>query len=132
MTPGITALGLDHTSLLGNSISEIAWHKAGILKAGVTTYLDPGQPVTALEVVQDRAREREAVEDWITTADQFHVMRDGPFHTTFILAGLWGGNNYHNFVKALVVRDRLFNVRLDQVKFYDQNKLRKLVWPVIR
>jgi len=57
---GITSLGLDHTSLLGNSISEIAWHKAGILKCGVTTYVDPGQPESALRVIQDRAREREA------------------------------------------------------------------------
>ena len=24
---GITALGLDHTNILGNYISEIAWHK---------------------------------------------------------------------------------------------------------
>lgn len=32
---GITALGLDHVNVLGNTISEIAWHKSGIIK--VTT-----------------------------------------------------------------------------------------------
>lgn len=28
----ITSLGLDHTSILGNTINEIAWQKAGIIK----------------------------------------------------------------------------------------------------
>jgi len=54
---GITALGLDHTSLLGNSIKDIAWHKAGIMKPGVTTYVDPHQKETALEVIKQRSLE---------------------------------------------------------------------------
>ena len=29
---GVTSLGLDHISLLGNTLSEIAWSKAGIFK----------------------------------------------------------------------------------------------------
>ncbi len=29
---GITALGLDHVSILGNTIDQIAWHKSGIIK----------------------------------------------------------------------------------------------------
>lgn len=29
---GITALGIDHVSVLGNTLSDIAWHKAGIFK----------------------------------------------------------------------------------------------------
>lgn len=29
---GISSLGLDQVELLGNTITEIAWHKAGILK----------------------------------------------------------------------------------------------------
>lgn len=29
---GITALGLDHVSVLGNTLESIAWHKAGIIK----------------------------------------------------------------------------------------------------
>lgn len=29
---GITSLGLDHCALLGSTIGEIAWHKAGIMK----------------------------------------------------------------------------------------------------
>ena len=29
---GVTSLGYDHTSLLGKTLKEIAWHKAGIFK----------------------------------------------------------------------------------------------------
>ena len=54
---GITALGHDHTSLLGSTIAEIAWHKAGILKEGVTAYVEPKQPPDALRVVAERAEE---------------------------------------------------------------------------
>ena len=53
----MTSLGLDHTSLLGNSISEIAWHKAGIMKRGVTCYVDPHQKAEALEVMTRRGEE---------------------------------------------------------------------------
>jgi folylpolyglutamate synthase len=42
---GITSVGLDHVNILGHSVEEIAWHKAGIFK--------PGSP--AFTVVQDEA-----------------------------------------------------------------------------
>ena len=37
-------------------------------------------------------------------------MRDGPFHTSTILAGLWGGNNYLDMEKAVEIRKRLLDV----------------------
>ena len=33
---GVTALGIDHTSLLGDTIEEITWHKAGIFKVSLS------------------------------------------------------------------------------------------------
>lgn len=52
---GISSLGLDHTSLLGDTVEEIAWQKGGIFKRGVPafTVLQPDGP---LAVLQDRAR----------------------------------------------------------------------------
>jgi dihydrofolate synthase/folylpolyglutamate synthase len=52
----ITSVGLDHTVTLGSTISEIAWHKAGIIKPGapvVSAVTDPvaRQPILA-EVAQ--------------------------------------------------------------------------------
>ncbi|KAL8748612.1 MAG: hypothetical protein Q9199_008134, partial [Rusavskia elegans] len=54
---GITSLGIDHVQLLGNTIEEIAWHKAGIMKVGVPAYTVPQLPA-AQEVLERRAVER--------------------------------------------------------------------------
>ncbi len=52
----ITALGFDHTSILGNTIGEIAWHKAGIMKPGVPCFSAP-QKDEALLVLEKRKLE---------------------------------------------------------------------------
>ena len=54
---GITSLGIDHVAMLGDTIEEIAWHKAGIMKKGAPSFTAP-QPQGALKVLQDRAAER--------------------------------------------------------------------------
>ncbi|MFC7364699.1 MULTISPECIES: bifunctional folylpolyglutamate synthase/dihydrofolate synthase [Bhargavaea] len=52
----ITSIALDHTGFLGNSIKEIAWHKAGILKRGVPGII--GQlPEEGLDEVKRCAQE---------------------------------------------------------------------------
>lgn len=55
---GITSLGMDHTSLLGNSIGEIAWQKAGIMKPGSIAFTAPQKSSTALQVLKERAQNR--------------------------------------------------------------------------
>lgn len=53
---GISALGLDHTSILGNTIEEIAQAKAGIMKPQCQAYTVT-QPPAAMEVLNKVARE---------------------------------------------------------------------------
>ncbi|KAF6037837.1 FPGS [Bugula neritina] len=53
---GITSLGIDHTSLLGNTIEEISWQKAGIMKYMCPTVSVP-QPGAALHVLHECAQE---------------------------------------------------------------------------
>ncbi len=55
----ITPLALEHTIILGNTIEEIAFEKAGIIKEGVPV-VTAAQPVAALEVLQRIADERHA------------------------------------------------------------------------
>jgi dihydrofolate synthase/folylpolyglutamate synthase len=50
----ITNVGLEHTEILGNTIEEIAWEKAGIIKRGVPCVTGIRQR-TALGVVRRRA-----------------------------------------------------------------------------
>ncbi|XP_004713349.1 folylpolyglutamate synthase, mitochondrial [Echinops telfairi] len=53
---GISSLGIDHTSLLGDTVEKIAWQKGGIFKHGVPafTVLQPDGP---LAVLKDRAQQ---------------------------------------------------------------------------
>lgn len=55
---GITSLGIDHTALLGNTLSSIAWQKAGILKPTAVGYTVAGHAPEALEVIGQRSIER--------------------------------------------------------------------------
>lgn len=57
-TVGITSLGIDHTSLLGSTIEDIAWQKAGIMKPGSIAFTVDQQPAAALEVLRQRASEK--------------------------------------------------------------------------
>lgn len=56
LSTGITSLGLDHVPLLGTTLGEVAWNKAGIYKTGVPA-LSVEQPDEAMKVVRGRAVE---------------------------------------------------------------------------
>lgn len=56
----ITSLSYDHVNLLGNTLAEIAFEKAGIIKPGVPVVLSP-QEVEALRVVEQVAQERNSI-----------------------------------------------------------------------
>ena len=50
----VTALGIDHVGMLGDTIEQIAWHKAGIFKRGALAFTVP-QPEAAMRVLRERA-----------------------------------------------------------------------------
>lgn len=52
----ITRLGIDHVGMLGDTLGEIAWNKAGIMRPGVPCFTVP-QPEDAMKVLQERAAE---------------------------------------------------------------------------
>lgn len=53
----VTSLGIDHTAMLGSTLPEIAWHKAGIFKAGSVAFTAP-QKEEAIKVLRERAAEK--------------------------------------------------------------------------
>ncbi|XP_008823389.1 folylpolyglutamate synthase, mitochondrial isoform X2 [Nannospalax galili] len=53
---GVSSLGIDHTSLLGDTMEKIAWQKGGIFKPGVPAFTVP-QPDGPLAVLRDRAQQ---------------------------------------------------------------------------
>lgn len=56
----VTSLGIDHTVMLGSTLPEIAWHKAGIFKEGSVAFTAP-QKEEAMAVLQQRAAEKSTV-----------------------------------------------------------------------
>lgn len=54
-TVGITSLGLEHVKLLGGTLEEIAWQKAGIVKEGADVFT-VRQPEGCLEVIANECR----------------------------------------------------------------------------
>ncbi|KAF2705023.1 FolC bifunctional protein [Pleomassaria siparia CBS 279.74] len=56
----VTSLGIDHTAMLGSTLSEIAWNKAGIFKSGVVAFTAP-QKDEAMIVLKQRATEKGAL-----------------------------------------------------------------------
>lgn len=58
MVCGIASLGLDHVQILGNTIEQIAWQKAGIFKRDVPAVTVPQVP-EAMRVLNERAVEKQ-------------------------------------------------------------------------
>jgi dihydrofolate synthase/folylpolyglutamate synthase len=56
----VARIGLDHTQLLGDTVEQIAFEKAGIFKAGVPAVVHASQPPGALEALRAEALRRGA------------------------------------------------------------------------
>lgn len=54
----ITAIGVDHTAYLGDTVLEIAAQKCGIIKTGCVVVSYPSQPPGVPELIQETAREK--------------------------------------------------------------------------
>ena len=77
----ITKLGLDHTAELGDTLAQIAYEKAGIVKPGGWVVLD-GRNTEVLEQLQQLCRER-TCSTAITRPDQLTVSRQDITGSTF-------------------------------------------------
>jgi folylpolyglutamate synthase len=70
----ITTLDFDHIRLLGSTLPEIAWHKAGIAKEH-SVLLSVPQPPEALDVIRQRCADKkvmklELLEIWRGKSDR--------------------------------------------------------------
>uniref|UniRef100_A0AAY5K5K9 Folylpolyglutamate synthase n=1 Tax=Esox lucius TaxID=8010 RepID=A0AAY5K5K9_ESOLU len=80
---GISSLEIDHMSILGDSIEEIAWQKAGIFKPGVPGFT-VRQPAGPMTVIKDRAKEK-GCPLWVCPDLEQYETGAGPVHLS--LAG---------------------------------------------
>jgi len=75
-------------------------------------------------------REKAAVDEWLSSDNDFHIMRDHPFHKTEILGGMWGVRN--GLLKGMTDMITKYDKgHYDNRYQVDQNFLREVVYPTV-
>jgi hypothetical protein len=72
-------------------------------------------------------REKIAVDEWISSGKDFHIMRDHPYHGTAIMGGMWGCRG--GIFRGL--EDTIENFKANTNKGQDQLFLSKIIYPLI-
>lgn len=90
----ITKLGIDHSGMLGETIEEIAWHKAGIMKQGVRAFTTQ-QVHAAQAILAARAREKDVALEVVN--------RNSALETGNVKLGIEGDFQKDNASLALAV-----------------------------
>lgn len=76
-------------------------------------------------------REKAAVDAWLASDMDFHIMRDHPYHAIEILGGMWGVRN--GLLKGIKDMIADYDTReYDNKHQVDQNFLKEVVWPLVR
>lgn len=113
----ITPISYEHTAILGNTLSEIATEKAGIIKPNVPAVLSP-QNDQALSTIEKIARERHAPLTEISPDLRFHTERgecrilpitESMESQTFIFERSSAGKSSLECKTSLVGRHQLMN-----------------------
>jgi len=111
----ITNIGYDHMRFLGNSLSEIATEKAGIIKPGVPVVIGETQEEIK-QLFIDKAHEKNA---GLSFADQmyslnhlendhvFEILKDGKIHYQKFHFPLMGSYQLKNLLTAVAAIDEL-------------------------
>lgn len=74
---GISSLGLDHTTLLGDNLESIAYQKSGIFRPGTPAFTVQ-QPNDAMSVLQSRAREKNCTLSTVSSIDSYPWTKSVP------------------------------------------------------
>ncbi len=133
--PALTAIsriGLDHHQFLGDTLPEIAFEKAGILKPGVAAVVGP-QPRAAAAVVAERARRIGAPlhrhgSEWRVEAEgDAMVYRGGGRRLDLPAPGLAGKHQVENAGLALACLETLDGFAVDEAAI--RRGLAGVRWP---
>lgn len=110
----ITRLDFEHTAILGETMTEIAGNKAGIVKPGIPV-VSADQPPDGLRVIEQRAAELDspllvANRDWFTTGTDESFSVTGPtWHNTNLHSSLAGQHQVQNAALAIAAVHMLEN-----------------------
>ncbi|KAJ7765018.1 Mur ligase [Mycena maculata] len=121
---GITALGIDHVKVLGETLKEIAWHKGGIFKEGVPAFT-VNQATEGLDVLRQQAKDLKSSE--------FNVVSPMP-GLSEIKLGLAGAHQLQNATLAVYLARSFLHSRnlISSVEILPEDFVRGLEnarWP---
>lgn len=89
-----------------------------------------GQDVMISRDVDSRLsyREKAAVDEWLASDKDFHIMRDHPYHAIAILGGMWGARN--GILSG--IKDMIANYKKGNYWQVDQEFLKDIVYPTVK
>ena len=102
----ITSISIDHTQYLGNTISEIAFEKCGIIKTGSRVVSYPDNHVNAFEVIKNTTLDKN-VPLVVPDKNAIEILSMDIYGTEFIYNGekyhinMLGGHQVYNAVTAI-------------------------------
>lgn len=73
-------------------------------------------------------REKAAVDEWLNSDKDFHIMRDHPYHATEILGGMWGCRN--GIIKG--ISQWINDYEKNDSYQVDQSFLKKVIYPIVK
>jgi hypothetical protein len=73
-------------------------------------------------------REKAAVDEWLDSNKDFHIMRDHPYHATAILGGMWGARN--GILSG--IKDMIHNYTKGDYWQIDQEFLKDVIYPIVK
>lgn len=75
-------------------------------------------------------REVSAVNEWLESDKDFHIMRDHPYHTVPILGGMWGCRN--GIMRKIGISNLIEKWNRYQRKGCDQDFLGQVIYPLVK
>lgn len=75
-------------------------------------------------------REINAINEWLKSDKDFHIMRDHPYHTVPILGGMWGCRN--GIMRKINLSKLIENWGKYERKGIDQDFLAEIVYPLVK
>jgi protein O-GlcNAc transferase len=74
-------------------------------------------------------REKLAVDEWLESGKLFHIMRDHPYHSYQIQAGMFGARKNPNIPSWIELINKVIQ---PSHSYYDQFFLRDIIYPIIK
>lgn len=92
---------------------------------------DPEVDIFLSRDCDSRISEREvsAVNEWLNSDKDFHIMRDHPYHTVPILGGMWGCRN--SLLRKIKISKQIENWNRFNQKGADQDFLGQVIYPYV-